>query len=35
VELAARRNCRREGLDVLERFKEEGESAKTADRTEL
>lgn len=27
--------CRREGLDVLERFKEEGESAKTADRTEL
>jgi len=27
--------CRREGLDVLGRFKEEGESAKTADRTEL
>ena len=27
--------CRREGLDVLERFREEGESAKTADRTEL
>jgi DNA invertase Pin-like site-specific DNA recombinase len=27
--------CRREGLDVLARFKEEGESAKTADRTEL
>ena len=27
--------CRREGFDVLERFKEEGESAKTADRTEL
>ncbi len=27
--------CRREGLEVLERFKEEGESAKTADRTEL
>jgi DNA invertase Pin-like site-specific DNA recombinase len=27
--------CRREGLNVLARFKEEGESAKTADRTEL
>ncbi len=27
--------CRREGWDVLERFKEEGESAKTTDRTEL
>jgi len=27
--------CRREGYDVLERFKEEGESAKTTDRTEL
>ena len=27
--------CRREGLEVLERFKEEGESAKTVDRTEL
>jgi DNA invertase Pin-like site-specific DNA recombinase len=27
--------CRREGFEVLERFKEEGESAKTADRTEL
>ena len=27
--------CRREGLEILERFKEEGESAKTADRTEL
>jgi site-specific DNA recombinase len=27
--------CRRESLDVLERFREEGESAKTADRTEL
>ena len=27
--------CRREGFDVLERFKEEGESAKTTDRTEL
>ena len=27
--------CRREGYKVLERFKEEGESAKTADRTEL
>jgi len=27
--------CSREGLDVLDRFKEEGESAKTADRTEL
>ena len=27
--------CRREGLEVLARFKEEGESAKTTDRTEL
>jgi hypothetical protein len=27
--------CRREGYEVVERFKEEGESAKTADRTEL
>ena len=27
--------CRREGYEVLERFKEEGESAKTTDRTEL
>ena len=27
--------CRREGFEVLERFKEEGESAKTTDRTEL
>ena len=27
--------CRRKGYDVLERFKEEGESAKTTDRTEL
>ncbi|MGH9410546.1 MAG: recombinase family protein [Vicinamibacterales bacterium] len=27
--------CRREGFEVLERFKEEGESAKTADRPEL
>ena len=27
--------CRREGFEVLARFKEEGESAKTADRTEL
>jgi site-specific DNA recombinase len=27
--------CRREGFEVLERFKEQGESAKTADRTEL
>jgi site-specific DNA recombinase len=27
--------CRREGLEVLDRFKEEGESAKTTDRTEL
>ena len=27
--------CRREGYEILERFKEEGESAKTADRTEL
>ena len=27
--------CRREGFEVLDRFKEEGESAKTTDRTEL
>lgn len=27
--------CRREGFDVLARFREEGESAKTSDRTEL
>jgi DNA invertase Pin-like site-specific DNA recombinase len=27
--------CRHEGYEVLERFKEEGESAKTTDRTEL
>jgi len=27
--------CKREGVEVLERFKEEGESAKTIDRTEL
>ena len=27
--------CRRQGFEVLERFKEQGESAKTADRTEL
>ena len=27
--------CKREGWEVLERFKEEGESAKTTDRTEL
>jgi len=27
--------CRREGFEVLERFKEEGESAKTTDRTEF
>ena len=27
--------CRREGYEVLERFSEEGESAKTTDRTEL
>jgi DNA invertase Pin-like site-specific DNA recombinase len=27
--------CRRQGYEVLERFSEEGESAKTADRTEL
>ncbi len=27
--------CRREGYDVVERFKEEGEIAKTTDRTEL
>ncbi len=25
-------DCRREGLEILERFKEEGESAKTTDR---
>ena len=27
--------CRREGFEILERFKEEGESAKTTDRREL
>src|SRR5688572_8722538 len=27
--------CRREGFEVLARFREEGESAKTSDRTEL
>src|SRR3954470_23331271 len=27
--------CQRQGFDVLARFREEGESAKTADRTEL
>jgi len=27
--------CKREGFEVLERFKEEGESAKTTERTEL
>lgn len=27
--------CRREGFEVIERFREEGESAKSADRTEL
>ena len=27
--------CRREGHEILGRFKEEGESAKTTDRTEL
>ena len=27
--------CHREGFEVVQRFKEEGESAKTADRTEL
>ena len=27
--------CRREGYEVLERFREEGESAKTADRPQL
>ena len=27
--------CKREGYEVLQRFKEEGESAKTTDRTEL
>src|SRR4026209_2302611 len=27
--------CRREGYEILERFREEGESAKTADRPQL
>ena len=27
--------CRRQGYEILERFREEGESAKTTDRTEL
>ena len=27
--------CQRQGFEVLERFREEGESAKSADRTEL
>ena len=27
--------CQRQGFDVLERFREEGESAKSTDRTEL
>lgn len=27
--------CRREGFEILERFREEGESAKTRDRREL
>lgn len=27
--------CHREGFEIIQRFKEEGESAKTADRTEL
>jgi DNA invertase Pin-like site-specific DNA recombinase len=27
--------CKHAGYEILERFKEEGESAKTADRTEL
>ena len=32
---SAKGTCRREGVEILERFKEEGESAKTEDRTEL
>src|SRR5213593_4352364 len=32
---ACEQYCRREGYELLERFKEEGESAKTTDRTEL
>ena len=32
---ACEQYCQREGYQVLERFKEEGESAKTTDRTEL
>lgn len=32
---ACEQYCQREGYEVLERFKEEGESAKTTDRTEL
>ena len=32
---SAKSTCRREGFEILERFKEEGESAKTADRREL
>src|SRR3954467_6149350 len=32
---ACQEYCRRQGFHVLARFREEGESAKTADRTEL
>src|SRR5678815_4323845 len=32
---ACEQYCSREGFEILERFREEGESAKTADRTEL
>ena len=32
---ACEQYCQREGYEILERFREEGESAKTADRTEL
>src|SRR5947208_17004210 len=32
---ACEQYCQREGYEVVERFREEGESAKTADRTEL
>lgn len=32
---ACEQYCQREGYEVLERFREEGESAKTTDRTEL
>src|SRR5262249_61245439 len=32
---ACEEHCEHQGLEVLARFREEGESAKTADRTEL